>query len=120
MESNFIKDYCRLQNMSYESGLLVATQACVIALPKLSKVSTILKGKDELGQLKELPIEVGLGDEFKYHNIFFCPVSKEVAGKDNPPMLLTCGHVIAKNSMQKMMRQARQNIRCPTCPTEMT
>lgn len=44
----------------------------------------------------EIPIEVDLGPDFKFHDIFFCPVSKEISQKDNNPMLLVCGHVMSK------------------------
>ena len=50
-------------------------------------------------QNKELPCDVELGKEFKFHNIFICPVSKEVSNSQNPPMLLLCGHAVSKNSL---------------------
>lgn len=109
-----------LLKVSQESGLLLTTQASVLALPKLSKVITMLKGSQDFGHSKELPpLDLDLGREFKFHNIFICPVSKEVSDKSNPPMLLICGHVVSKNSLNKMVRQARTKIKCPTCPTEM-
>lgn len=58
-----------------------------------------MKAKEDIVVTKELPIDIEFGSEFKFHNIFICPVSKEVSNKDNPPMLLTCGHAISKNSL---------------------
>ena len=34
--------------------------------------------------------------EFVFHSIFACPVSKDQATEENPPMLLPCGHVLCK------------------------
>ena len=69
--------------MSQESGLYLTSKASTLALPKISKVMQIIKGKDE--NLTEMPIDPELGREFKFHNIFICPVSKEISTKDNPP-----------------------------------
>jgi len=48
--------------------------------------------------------EVNLGPDFTFHNIFICPVSKETSGQGNNPMLLKCGHVLSKQSLNKMTR----------------
>lgn len=69
--------------MSQESGLYLTSKASTLALPKLQKVIHIIKGKE--GELTEMPIDPELGREFKFHNIFICPVSKEISTKDNPP-----------------------------------
>ena len=93
--------------MSQESGLLLTTQASTLALPKLSKVMQLIKNKNEFiagGNHNELPSEIELGQEFKFHNVFICPVSKEMSTKDNNPMLLVCGHVISKNSLNRIAR----------------
>lgn len=62
--------------------------------------------------INELPCEIDLGPDFKFHNVFFCPVSKEISTsqKDNPPMLLVCGHVISKNSLNRIAKTANTHI----------
>lgn len=50
----------------------------------------------------DIPIDIEIGREYKYHSFFVCPVSREVTKPDNPPMLLKCGHVISKLSADKM------------------
>ncbi len=45
LEHQFIKDYCRLQGLAPESGLLLITQASALALPKLAKVMQIIKNQ---------------------------------------------------------------------------
>ena len=65
-----------------------------------------------------MPCEVDLGHDFSFHNIFICPVSKET---NNSPMLLKCGHVISRQSLNKMTRSnPKTTFKCPTCPQEMT
>ena len=66
-----------------------------------------------------MPCEVNLPTEdFSYHNLFICPVTKEV---NLQPVLLKCGHVIGKASVLKLNRgNSANNFKCPTCPTEMT
>jgi hypothetical protein len=61
------------------------TKASTLALPKLAKVMQVIKGKTDWITHNELPCDVELGKEFKFHNIFMCPVSKEMSTKDNPP-----------------------------------
>ena len=41
-------------------------------------------------------MEVELGPEFQFHSVFICPVSREQASRNNPPMLLQCGHVLCE------------------------
>lgn len=103
------------------TDLALAIKAGTVALPCLLKAAGIMKGKEEWLSKKELPVEVELGKEFMFHSIFICPVSKEISTKTNPPVLLPCGHVIAKSSLEKICNApGRGKIKCPTCPQEIT
>lgn len=42
--------------------------------------------------------------ENRYHSIFACPVSKEQATELNPPVMLTCGHVLARESVTRLAK----------------
>ena len=53
---------------------------------------------------KELPAEINLGSEFRNHNTFICPVTKELSHGDNIPDALLCGHVVSKHAVQRMTR----------------
>lgn len=59
-------------------------EASVLAVPRLAKVRKII-AKDGCKATKELPIEIDLGDGFKFHDIFICPVAKEAAVGQNTP-----------------------------------
>eukprot|EP01113_Clastostelium_recurvatum_P047156 TRINITY_DN8358_c0_g1_i2.p1 TRINITY_DN8358_c0_g1~~TRINITY_DN8358_c0_g1_i2.p1 ORF type:complete len:509 (+),score=148.54 TRINITY_DN8358_c0_g1_i2:181-1527(+) len=63
-------------------------------------------------------VEVDLGRDYQFHPIFACPVSREQSTKENPPVLLTCGHVISKASMLKLVKGPSSKLKCPYCPQE--
>ena len=114
-----VNEYCALNGYSSKTELAVAIKAGTIAHPFLLKDANIMKGKEDWLSKKELSSEIELGNEFKFHSIFICPVSKEISTKANPPMLLPCGHVISKNSLEKICNApGRAKIKCPTCPQE--
>lgn len=64
----------------------------------------------------ELPIGIDLGKEKQYHSIFSCPILKEQSKDSNPPMRLTCGHVISKDALNKLANGSK--LKCPYCPIE--
>jgi hypothetical protein len=59
----------------------------------------------------ELPVEIPLPSQFHFHSIFVCPVSKEQSTEQNPPMMLGCGHVIARESLEKISKGGRFKVR---------
>lgn len=61
-------------------------------------------------------IEIPLPPAYHFHSIFVCPVSKEQATDTNPPMMMPCGHVLAKDSLDRISKGAR--FKCPYCPNE--
>ncbi|EIW68576.1 hypothetical protein TREMEDRAFT_71847 [Tremella mesenterica DSM 1558] len=76
---------------------------------------------DHLGGVRtwtELPMQVPLPPSRRYHSIFVCPVSKEQASEMNPPTMLSCGHVIAEESFNRLLKSGRRPAKCPYCPTE--
>lgn len=123
VEMLFARDYCAMLGMTLESPLSVAVAAGGRTLPVLQKMVQVLRNKSPSvywTSKEELPVEVDLGRDMQYHSVFACPVSREVGTDDNPPMLLICGHVIARQSLQRLARGALGRLKCPYCPTEQT
>lgn len=115
--TSFTRDYCSLLGLSAESPLYLAVTAGAIALPTLLKLATIMKEKrTEWTTQHELPVEIPLPASMTFHAIFVCPVSKEQATEENPPMMMPCGHVVAKESLGRLSKGGR--FKCPYCPGE--
>lgn len=108
------RQFCNLVGHSYESPLSVTIAAGVQALPPLLKFMTVMAGKKQEWQsMKQLPVPVELDKEFQFHSIFVCPVSKEPTSEDNPPMMMSCGHVLCRQSINKMSKNHTRIFKCP-------
>lgn len=118
--SMFVKNYCQLLGISSESPLSSAVLAGTLAMPAIIKMSSLLSSKSglEWSQLDEFPIELPVLNNMNYHSVFVCPVSKEHTSETNPPMRLTCGHVICKECVSKLSKGTALRFKCPYCPTE--
>lgn len=111
----FTRECCSLLNQSFQSPLQVTISAGAQALPTFLKMVSVLAcNKQDWQGLKELPVEINLGNEYQFHSFFSCPVSKEYSTADNPPMLMPCGHVLCKQSLQKVSKNGA--FKCPYCP----
>ncbi|KAL1675679.1 CTLH/CRA C-terminal to lish motif domain-containing protein [Schizophyllum commune] len=123
----FAKEYCASMGMSRQVPLrVVGDIGGSGALSRIEKARKVMReGKGEWSQADELPvscshftlIEIPLPPENRYHSIFACPVSKEQATETNPPMMLQCGHVLAKDSLQRLPK-TQGLVKCPYCPIE--
>lgn len=132
LAASFTRDCLAMHQLPSESPLVKCVDACSLALPRLAKLATMLKGKyaDLCRSGSTLPIDLDLGPSFSFHSTFTCPISKESATRGNPPMLLPCGHVLALGSVTKLareraiggvMRGSRSaRFKCPYCPAECT
>lgn len=117
VSASFTREFCSLLGLSAESPLYIAATAGAIALPTLLKLATIVKEKrTEWTTQDELPVEIALPRSMIFHAIFVCPVSKEQTTEQNPPMMMPCGHVVAKESLHRLSKGGR--FKCPYCPNE--
>lgn len=114
------RQFCNLIGQSYESPLNVTVAAGVQGLPTLLKLMNVMTGRqNEWQSMKQLPVPVDLDREFQFHSIFVCPVSRDPATEENPAMLLTCGHVLCKQSIMKLSKNhSTRPFKCPYCPCE--
>ncbi|KAJ4422723.1 hypothetical protein N0V82_002620 [Gnomoniopsis sp. IMI 355080] len=116
--ASFTREFCSLLGLSAESPLYVAATAGAISLPKLMKyVEQITAARASWTTAQELAFETPLPNNMIYHSIFVCPVSKEQTTDENPPMMLPCGHVLAKESLRNLVR-SHSRYKCPYCPVE--
>ena len=60
---------------------------------------------------------ISFSSRFRFRSAFVCPVSREAATRSNPPVLLPCGHVLGKLTVQKLLARS-QHSKCPYCPTD--
>lgn len=116
--ASFTREFCGMLGLSSQSPLYTAVTAGGIALPILEKVERVMaQARGQWTSVNELPVETPLPPGFLFHSIFVCPVSKEQATDANPPMMLPCGHVIARESLE-MHSRGKNRMKCPYCPVE--
>ncbi|KAK4231242.1 protein RMD5 A [Podospora fimiseda] len=115
--SSFTREFCSLLGLSAESPLYLAATAGSLALPQLMKYTQKTRSKGtEWTTANELAFETPLPESMLYHSIFVCPVSKEQTTDSNPPMMIPCGHVLAKETLTRLCKGTR--FKCPYCPSE--
>ncbi|CAH8263133.1 unnamed protein product [Arabidopsis lyrata] len=113
------RQYCKLLGESSESPLSVTVAAGSQVLPTFLKYLTVMPEKRQEWQtMKQLLVPVELSEEYRFYSVFVCPVSKEHSSEDNPPMRLGCGHVLCKQSINRMSRNGSRSFKCPYCPTD--
>ncbi|XP_023161080.2 E3 ubiquitin-protein ligase RMND5A [Drosophila hydei] len=115
----FLKDACQLLGISKNSALSVVVNAGCTALPALLNIKQVMQSRQVLTMWNgcdELPIEIDLQPEFRFHSIFACPILRQQTTEDNPPKKLTCGHVISNDALHKLSNG--HILKCPYCPVE--
>lgn len=119
LEGMLTQEFCAQLGMSKQLPLrVVGDIGAGGALARIEKGRKVMRErKSEWSQADELPIEIPLPPENRYHSIFACPVSKEQSTATNPPMMMTCGHVVSKESLQKLTKPGGR-VKCPYCPLE--
>ncbi|KAG2775336.1 hypothetical protein PC129_g10021 [Phytophthora cactorum] len=116
-----IRACCCLRRVPYRSYLETCLSAGVSALPAMRKLMSVMDSKlADWDSMEELPVEIPIAKELRFHNVFSCPVSKEESTPENPPILLKCGHVICHSCVKRFSYNMTRRFKCPTCPVEQT
>lgn len=123
IEEIFVSNACALLDLSVRSPIAVTVEAGSVALPALLNINQILsnQGVQNVWQLRdELPIDINLDRKLQFHSTFSCPILKLQSNEHNPPMRLTCGHVITREALSKLppVNNNSPKIKCPYCPQE--
>ncbi|CCJ30076.1 unnamed protein product [Pneumocystis jirovecii] len=118
VQALFSREYCSLIGFAPDSPLQTVSIAGSLAIPTLLKMSSIMKEKKtEWTSQNELPVEIPLPSKYQFHSVFTCPISKEQTTDSNPPLMIPCGHVISKNSIERLSKDNPTNkFKCPYCP----
>ena len=120
----FVKEACALMGSSVDSPLTVAVNAGCAALPALLNIKQVMQQRRvyvEGSGRDELPIEIDLGPDCRYHSIFACPILRQQTTDANPPQRLTCGHCISRDALNKLSSSSsvgQGKVKCPYCPVE--
>ncbi|KAF2610296.1 hypothetical protein F2Q70_00007247 [Brassica cretica] len=116
------KQYYHLHDQPSSSLLAVALSAGVESLPRIMKLFRVMGlEKEEWGEMKQLPVDLGLGDEFQFHSVFVCPVSREQSDEEKPPMMMPCRHVLCKEMILRLCKCcSTRRFKCPYCPAHTT
>ncbi|KAJ2158663.1 hypothetical protein GGF46_003596 [Coemansia sp. RSA 552] len=120
--AEFTAAFCAQAGEAAAAPLGVAAGAGARAVAVVAKVAALLRDRRaEWSQQNELAVEVPLPDSMRFHSVFACPVSKEQASPTNPPMMMPCGHVVCRASLDKLARGVRAGaaagrFKCPYCP----
>ncbi|KAN0061670.1 hypothetical protein ACQY0O_005661 [Thecaphora frezii] len=124
LEPLFRIEYCARNRMAKEAPLSIGVElGAGGALSHIIKVKTLMKErKNEWSQADELPVEIPVPPQLRFHSTFACPVSKEQGTEANPPMMLACGHVLCQDTLTRMAKGngVSSRFKCSYCPTEST
>ncbi|KZC11103.1 Protein RMD5 like protein A [Dufourea novaeangliae] len=115
----FTREACTLLGLSVDSPLSVCINAGCTALPTLLNIKQVMQQRQVTGVWNgkdELPIEIDLGKQSRYHSVFACPILRQQSTENNPPMKLVCGHVISRDALNKLTNANK--LKCPYCPVE--
>jgi hypothetical protein len=115
----FTRDACTLLGLSVDSPLSTEIKAGCQALPPLLTLKQVMQQRQcsSVWSAKdELPVEIDLSRDCRFHSVFACPILRQQSSDNNPPVRLICGHVISRDALNKLTNANK--VKCPYCPQE--
>jgi E3 ubiquitin-protein transferase RMND5 len=100
---SFKKECCSFIGKSFENPFYILVTVGSHSLPILLKLLSFTK--ENVFQSNQMSTELFLDDEFIFHSVFTCPISKELSS--NPCILLPCCHVLSKKSVDKLLKGSK-------------
>lgn len=130
-EDALVSAYCGSLGLANQSPLRLVHSVGIYSWPKISRVLSLMRSRPgvaaewcESGTLEncsELPVEIDVGRDNRFHSVFVCPVLRHQTTEENPPSMLSCGHVISKEALTRLSKgNTNLRIKCPYCPAETT
>ncbi|VDM02336.1 unnamed protein product [Schistocephalus solidus] len=101
---------CAQLGLSSIDPLRTAFASGLRVLPKLQSLQRAIAWLTKYSSSDSsntLPVPVELESIAQRHNIFHCPVIKEVANMTNTPVRLTCGHAISRDAFNSLASSDR-------------
>jgi hypothetical protein len=132
----FRQDACTLLGLAIDTPLSIVLKAGCKALPPLITIKDVIKSPAMNGiwtSKDELPIDIDLGADYRFHSVFACPILRQQSTDNNPPLRLVCGHVISRDALSKLSSGIKwapllpsidhttvphHKVKCPYCPVE--
>ncbi|KRX00459.1 hypothetical protein PPERSA_03192 [Pseudocohnilembus persalinus] len=116
----FEESACKINELLIQSALEIITKAGTLTLPQFLNLQKYFEVKEELNKNTEITIDFNYGNEFQFHSVFVCPVSREQIPPNQSPYRLSCGHIISKTSLDRIAQAttSRSKFKCPTCQTQ--
>ena len=122
----FIETFLKLNHKTKDDSLDTILLAGRFVLPQVFEAEEKLtkdkdkekeKEKKEEGEKNQLMYSLELPEELIFHDIFVCPITKEISSLENQPIRLNCGHCICKTSFDKIEKTGtgHNQIKCPIC-----
>ncbi|KAA0174064.1 hypothetical protein FNF27_04450 [Cafeteria roenbergensis] len=110
-----------------DSELTRVLEAADLAIPGLRKLAQVVtaaeggslasaSGASIVSPGVEVPVLVSLPARLQPHSVFVCPVTRQQCGRSNPPVLLSCGHVVSSSAVASLASRSGR-FACPICLT---
>ena len=81
----------------------------------VARYATMLKAQDRQvwANASAIPFQLCDDASLLHHSVFVCPVSREKNSLADPPVRLTCGHLLLHSSMMRLGKPPQGRFKCP-------